>query len=74
MMTHLIAPPFRFSLSALWASLALLIFMALGAFSLASWTVLVIAGLIPPMIFLALWNEGPPPTIAELLRATEDRR
>jgi hypothetical protein len=74
MMGHLIAPPFRFSLSALWASLALLIFMALGASSPASWTVLVIAGLMPPMIFLAIWNDGPPPTIAEVLRATEDHR
>jgi hypothetical protein len=48
--------------------------MALGASSLVSWMVLVVAAVIPPVVFLCLWNDGPPPTIAEVIRATEERR
>jgi hypothetical protein len=72
--TFIQSPPIRWSLSALWASCALLVFMGLGVSSLGGWVTLVVAGAIPPMVFLVLWNEGPPPTIAEVLRATEDRR
>jgi hypothetical protein len=64
----------RWSLSVLWASIALFAFMSLGTTSLASWVVLGVTGLIPPIVLLGLWNEGPPPTIAEVIRATEDRR
>jgi hypothetical protein len=67
-------PPIRWSLSALWLSCALLIFMAIGSSSLVSWMALAVAAVIPPVVFLSLWNDGPPPTIAEVLRATEDRR
>ena len=67
-------PPTRWSLSALWLSSALLIFMVIGSSSLVSWMALVVAAVIPPVVFLSLWNDGPPPTIAEVLRATEDRR
>jgi hypothetical protein len=74
MISFTLYPPVRWSLSALWSSCALLIFMALGASSLVSWMVLVVAAVIPPVVFLCIWNDGPPPTIAEVLRATEERR
>jgi len=74
MMSSTFYPPTRWSLSALWSSCALLIFMVLGASSLVSWMALLVAAVIPPVVFLSLWNDGPPPTIAEVLRATEDRR
>jgi hypothetical protein len=74
MMTFSPHPPVRWSLSALWASSAMLIFMALGVSSFVSWMLLAVMAVIPPVVFLSLWNDGPPPTIAEVLRATEDRR
>jgi hypothetical protein len=74
MMTFSSHPPVRWSLSALWASSAMLIFMALGVSSFVSWMLLAVMAVIPPVVFLSLWNDGPPPTIAEVLRATEDRR
>lgn len=74
MMSFALYPPVRWSLSALWLSSALLIFLALGSSSLVSWMTLMVSALIPPGVFLCLRNDGPPPTIAEVLRATEDRR
>ena len=67
-------PPLRWSLSALWSSCALTVFIALGTTSVVGWMVLGVVAVIPPIVFLALWNDGPPPTIAEVIRATEDRR
>jgi len=64
----------RWSVSVLWSACALLVFMTIGVSSTASWLTLAVAGLMPPLMYLALWNEGPPPTIAEVLRATEERR
>ena len=74
MMSFALYPPVRWSLSALWLSCAIVIFLALGHSSLVSWMVLTVSAIIPPAVFLCLWNDGPPPTIAEVLRATEDRR
>jgi hypothetical protein len=74
MMTFPFYPPVRWSLSALWVSSALLIFMAISVFSFVSWMALMLAAVIPPVVFLSLWNDGPPPTIAEVLRATEDTK
>jgi hypothetical protein len=31
-------------------------------------------GVVPPFVLLRLWNNGPPPTVAEILRATEVKR
>jgi hypothetical protein len=31
-------------------------------------------GLVPPVVLIRLWNDGPPPTVAEILRATELKR
>jgi hypothetical protein len=74
MIASTLYPPIRWSLSALWLSGSLLIFMTVGSGSLVSWMALVVAAVIPPVVFLSLWNDGPPPTIAEVLRATEDRK
>jgi hypothetical protein len=74
MMQSTFYPPVRWSLSALWALTALLIFIMLGASSVVSWMALVVAAVIPPVVFLSLWNDGPPPTIAEVLRSTEERK
>jgi len=73
MMTLTLYPPTRWSLSALWSLCAMLIFTVLDASSLVSWMVFLVAAVIPPVVFLSLWNDGPPPTIAEVIRATEDR-
>ena len=67
-------PPIQWSLSALWSSCALAIFVALGATSGTSWMILGVVSVIPPIVFLSLWNDGPSPTIAEVICATEDRR
>jgi hypothetical protein len=74
MMSFTYYPPVRWSLSALWSLTAALIFTMLDASSLVSWMALVVAAVIPPVVFLSLWNDGPPPTIAEVIRATEDRK
>jgi hypothetical protein len=33
-----------------------------------------IVGVVPPLVLLKVWNDGPPPTIAEVLHATELNR
>ena len=45
-----------------------------NASSVVSWMALVVAAVIPPVVFLSLWNDGPPPTIAEVIRSTEERK
>jgi hypothetical protein len=57
-----------------WITIVLLAFAALGNVSSRSVIFLIVVALIPPSVFLALWNDGPPATVAELLRTTEDRR
>jgi hypothetical protein len=52
----------------------LVAFAALGDVSPRSVIFLVAAALIPPTVFLALWSDGPPATVAELLHAPEHRR
>jgi hypothetical protein len=74
MMSFSYYPPVRWSLSALWSLTALLVFIVLDGSSIMSWMALVVAAVIPPVVFLSLWNDGPPPTIAEVLRATEERK
>jgi hypothetical protein len=39
-----------------------------------SWVLATTIGVVPPFVLLRLWNNGPPPTVAEILRATEVRR
>lgn len=64
----------RWLLCALWVGLALLTFSFSEAPSPRMWLVLFAGAVIPPMILLRIWNEGPEPTVAEILRRTEDRR
>jgi hypothetical protein len=67
-------PPVRWSLSLLWVALAL---SAIGIFessSVEGLLALAAAGVVPPAVLLAIWNDGPPATIAEVLHATEGRR
>lgn len=61
-------------ISAVWASLSLLIALVVDASSLRLWMLAITVGIVPSFVLLKLWNDGPPPTVAELLRATELRR
>ena len=56
MIAYTLYPPIRWSLSALWLSSALLIFMTVGSWSVVSWMALAVAAVIPPVVFLILWN------------------
>ena len=51
----------------------LVTFAAFGNASPRGLIFLIVAAVIPPSVFLALWNDGPPETVAELLRATDNR-
>jgi hypothetical protein len=62
------------SISAAWVSLSLLLALVADASSVRSWMLVTIVGVIPPLVLLKLWNDGPPPTIAEVLHATELKR
>jgi len=61
-------------ISAVWASLMLLAAVLLDASSLRSWMLMTTVAVVPGAVLLTLWNNGPPPTVAELLHATEGRR
>jgi hypothetical protein len=64
----------RIWISAAWLSLIVLVALMLGAGSVQTWMLAAMVGLIPVGVLLRLWNEGPPPTIAEVLHSTEGRR
>jgi hypothetical protein len=74
MATRAALPYLRVAVCCAWITIVLLAFAALGSVSSRSVIFLLAAALIPPSVFLALWNDGPPATVAELLRTTEDRR
>lgn len=61
-------------ISAVWVLLTLLTFLALDASSLRGWVLATTVGVVPPFVLLRLWNNGPPPTVAEVIHATEVRR
>ena len=61
-------------ISAVWVSLSLLLALVADASSVRSWMLVTIVGVVPPLVLLKLWNDGPPPTIAEVLHATELKR
>lgn len=69
-----VLPHLRWLLCALWLVLALLAFVVVDASTLRGWVAVTVMGLIPPAILLRIWNQGPPPTVAEALHATEQRR
>jgi hypothetical protein len=62
------------SISAVWLSLTILMAFMLGAASVQSWLLVAMVGVIPVAVLLRLWNDGPPPTVAEVLHTTESRR
>jgi hypothetical protein len=74
MATRAPIPYLRVAVCCAWLTIVLLAFAALGNVSPRSVIFLIAVAFIPPSVFLALWNDGPPKTVAELLRATEDRR
>ena len=61
-------------MSALWISLALLTFLALDPTSLRNWLMVTTIGIVPCLLLLKLWSDGPSPTVTEVLHATEARR
>ena len=61
-------------ISAVWLSLTILMAFMLGAASFQSWLLATMVGVIPVAVLLRLWNDGPPPTVAEVLHTTEGRR
>ncbi|HEY5616677.1 MAG TPA: hypothetical protein VIK60_01960 [Vicinamibacterales bacterium] len=61
-------------ISAVWILLTLLIVLAVDASSVYSWALMTTIGIVPTVILHKLWSDGPPPTIAEVLYATEIRR
>ena len=63
----------RLVLAVSWVAFTLLMFWVTGASSGFSFFMLVVAAVVPPVIMLALWSDGPPQTIAEVLHEAERR-
>lgn len=61
-------------ISAVWVSLTLLTALAIDASSVRSWMLVTTIGIVPAAVLLRLWSDGPPPTIAEVIQATERGR
>ena len=61
-------------ISAAWVSLSLLLALVADVSSVRSWMIVTIVGVVPALVLLKVWNDGPPPTIAEVLHATELKR
>lgn len=61
-------------ISAVWMSLTLLTALVADASSARTWMLMTTIGIVPCVVLLRLWNDGPPPTVAEVLHATELRR
>jgi hypothetical protein len=57
-----------------WIAIALTASWAMGASSGVSLVLVAIASVLPPAVMLALWSDGPPPTIAEVLFDIEKHR
>ena len=74
MATRVPIPYLRLAICGSWISVVIVAFALLGrSVSLPSVILLISATIIAPCVFLALWNDGPPATVAELLRSTEER-
>lgn len=52
----------------------LLTFMAIDPWSIRNWVVVTTMAVVPSLVLLRLWSDGPPPTVAEVLHAVEERR
>jgi hypothetical protein len=68
------SPSVFWRISAAWVSLTILMALLNGASSAPGWMLVTIIGVVPPLILLNLWSDGPPPTVAEVLHATELKR
>lgn len=66
------AVPWR--IAAVWISLMLLMFLTIDSSSVRNWVLVTTVAVVPSLVLLRLWSEGPPPTVAEVLHATEGRR
>ena len=64
-------PDTRSILAVSWVALVLIAAWVMGASSGASLVLLAIAAILPPAVMIALWTNGPPPTIAEVLHEVE---
>ena len=64
----------RRMLVASWLALVLLAYWVTGADSGFSLVLLAVALVGPPVVLLALWTDGPPQTVAEVLYDAEQRR
>ena len=56
-----------------WVLCTLAVFLSLGTMSVVGWACLVVVGVIPPIVYIALAG-GPPITIAEVLYNAEKGR
>jgi hypothetical protein len=63
----------RWYLGAAWILLVLLTFLAADITSAGSVLLLAVGAIVPPVIMLALWPNGPPLTMAEVLRGVEQQ-
>lgn len=61
-------------ISAVWISLTLLTFLAIDPSSIRNWVLVTTMAVVPSLVLLRLWSDGPPQTVAEVLHATEGRR
>ena len=64
-------------ISTAWISLMLLTFLVIDMRSLgplSSALLMTTIGIVPPVVLLMLWSDGPPPTVAEVLHTVEAGR
>ena len=61
-------------ISLFWLSLTTVTALLLGTSSPRGWLLAAMVGVIPVGVLLRLWNNGPPPTVAEVIRTTESGR
>ena len=61
-------------ISLFWLSLTVVTALLLGTSTPRGWLLASLVGVIPVGVLLRLWNNGPPPTIAEVIHTTEERR
>jgi hypothetical protein len=64
-------PDTRLVLAVSWVAFVLIAAWTMGASSGASLVLLAIVAILPPAVMIALWTNGPPPTIAEVLHEVE---
>ena len=63
----------RWCITGSWLSLVVLAFLIIGVSSAWGVLLLMVFGLVPPIVVMALWHD-PPQTIAQVLNAADQRR